>query len=120
MPRSTAKHFKVFKEECEKWLKIYGLQRYRVFYEHDELENCLGGCNTDQPSMQAVIQLGKDWHSNPLNNKEVKIVAFHETTELLLARLHDLATARNSPMEDIHSARHEVIRVLERILYPKY
>jgi hypothetical protein len=56
-------------------------------------------------------------HDEPPGEAGIRLVAFHEVCELLLARMLICATARYVSRDEIEEAKHEIIRTLENVLF---
>lgn len=116
--RTTAAHFKIFKAECEKWIKVWGLLEWKIYYDHLELDGDYGECCRNLIAKKATIALGKTWANiNAIGSQEVKAIAFHEVAELLLSGLDILAMARFTTANEIESERHSIIQRLENVVF---
>lgn len=126
MAKTTKKHFDIFKTECEKWIGIFGLNGWEVHFKHSkngDLEyKCRASVKYYYDDRSAVFFLEPDWTGSDIvpNEETVKRDAFHEVSELLLARMSYLSETKCSCNPEAESARHEVIRTLENVLFPKY
>ncbi len=106
--------FTVFKKECDKCLKLYGLHNWCVKYNTINDDTNSGLCQYDLINRIAVISLNI---ANSEKDVDPKLIAFHEVTELLFARIRYLATERYVQPEEINDALHECIRILENTLF---
>jgi len=106
--------FTVFKKECDKWVKFYGLNNWRIKYEEMEDESNSGLCSFDLHNRMAVISLNTAADEKNVNPA---LIAFHEVTELLLARIRYLATERYIQPDEVDDAIHECIRTLENSVW---
>jgi len=112
------KHFDIFRKTCEKWAKIYGLLDWDILYHFDnDLGTNAARCDVNHDGRVAWITLNCDAN---LTITQVKQFAFHEMTELLLAELQWLMEERFIDQAEVNVARHRVINVLQKVLYPKY
>lgn len=71
----------------------------------------------------AMIDFCTDWPEDsgyPLNDDEIRKTSFHETCHLLTRKLCDIAESRHINGGEIEDADHEIVRVLENVLFPKY
>ncbi len=123
MGKASKEHFEVFKTECEKWVKIFGLTDwyYHYIYNEDADSDNLADCTWDYASRQVVINLYDDWGdiSEP-TNESMREAAFHEICHILIARFQDLAYLPNPPEDEITSVGHAVINILQKVLCPIY
>lgn len=109
------KEFAMFKEECERWRKIFGLMDWKLHYYFEELDDAIAGIKHDFEGKIASVFL------NPFQERihrrdaraSVKRSARHEMLHLLLAELNYL-NGRRIVSENIwDAAEHGVIRRLE-------
>lgn len=116
--KTTPEDFKIFQEEVAKWQKRFGLLGWQINTRHQNLRN-RAECWTRMQGRLASIVLGKIFqnYDEPPGEKEIRRTAFHEVCELLLARLQTHAEARNTLPGEIEEAKHEIIRILEHVLF---
>ncbi len=116
--RTTKKHFKLFKSECERWLQTLGLIDWDVYYSNEtDLD---GNWAWAAPNIEArIVTLGlsREWGRWKPTKRRVREVAFHEVCELLIAPLDAEARARYANEARINETRHEIIRVLEKVIW---
>jgi len=119
---TTEEHFKLFKLECKKWIKEFGLIGWDVSFKHDGEENdrnWLGWCSTNCVGRSATIGLCKDWGKTESDNYEIKRTAFHEVCELLMSRFDTIARTRIIGPDEIDEERHNIIRTMENVIWDK-
>ena len=115
---TTAKQFELFKEECEKWIKFFGLKGWRVDYRHGKTtDGARADVGANVVARVATIRLAKKWRTGKPTNDKVKKSAFHEVCELLLFRLKYLAMDRCTNDDEIAEESHCIIRMLENSVY---
>jgi len=114
--------FNLFKEECYKWIKFFGLNNWCITFLQDK--NITSDTNAwveiDNDNNMAAIYLNSEWVDNKefLNDYSIKLIAFHEVCEVLLANMDFTARSRyNISEENIDKARHEVIHILENSIF---
>jgi len=115
---TTKKHFEIFRKECQKWVKIFNLSNWQVYYEHKVIEGdaeCYARLNANLYGYVALIQLNKCWKGVP-TNKGLKKSARHEIVHLLLARLGELAKSRYISGTELIEAEEEVVNRLVKYL----
>lgn len=117
---TTAEDFEIFKAECRRWVEIYGLKGWQLYFLHEERDGKIGGCDASLNGKNANIILGKKCIQKFYSTEEIKRTAFHEVTELLMCPVDANARYRWAAECDIEEAIHSVIRTLENVLYPKY
>ena len=118
MSKTTAKHFEIYKKECEKWIDVFGLKGWEPYFEHDiKDENALAQMFADIEGRTCTFFLAPDWGGNPVTNEELDKTAFHEVLELLLARLNFLANSRSVNQSEIVEEIHHIIRTFENAVF---
>lgn len=118
MKKTTVKHFELFKHEAKVWVNALGLREYELHFHHDELEDSLAQCGSNEQARLGMIYLNKEWHGEvPLNNLEIKKAACHEVLELFLSRLRAYADCKNGTPELVDGEIHRVIQVLINNFY---
>ena len=117
MKKTTDEDFKIFKEEARKWIEVFGLYGWHVFFYHvvlDEFEDC-ATCSIDLMDRICTIRLNKDWEEATV--KEIRRVAFHEVCELLFARIEEISNGRGYNSIDAREEVHNLINTLEKVIY---
>ena len=120
---TTPEHFAVFKEEFLRWVDIFGLKGWEIFFEHkDPPETCRAYIGYTLTGRCATAYLSPEWinFSEPPTDAMVRKVAFHEACELLLARFNILCQERSVQRDEIREELHAIIRTMENVLFPKY
>ncbi len=120
--KTSAHDFEIFVKECKKWIEIYGLKGWSVYYFHehnDKIEN--SGASIRFGSLEGRVSsifLEPDWQGNPVTSYQLRKSAFHEISELLFSRIYYLAAARFLHSdEEIEEEIHNLIRILENVLW---
>lgn len=118
MAKTTKKDFELFKKECLKWIKIFGLYSYETSFEHDVcVKGSVASCEMNINARWANLGLAK---KPSISSKEsIKLSAFHEVMEVFIGRLRVCALSRFVNEDEIEEANHEIIRTLENVVYPK-
>ena len=88
--KTTKKNFEIFKEECEKWVKIFGLN-YRTHYSWDAKEGTYAECRVRLSGQNVTFWFTRDWNDEirPLTDEDVREVAKHEAIHALLGRFSE-------------------------------
>ncbi len=111
--KTTAKHFEIFKQECNKWIRRFGLTDWRVNIEHVDLKEDMARFSAGELSERSVgIGLNINWQT-PVTTYELEKCALHEVCHFLLCRMDALARHRES---DDHSISEENHVIVHRIL----
>lgn len=116
---TTKEHFKIFKNQCKKWVAIFSLKRWKIYYEHKKLKDSFGKINYDLNAMNATMTLSTDWDGFEINKKTLSHTAYHEVIHLLIGRLDVCAMSRFTTVTEITEAIHEIIRILENVMFDK-
>jgi len=120
--KTTDAHFKLFKNECEKWVDLFQLRSWGVDYrheDHDETPESRAWCFTNLRGRVATLGLSVSWGDNKPEVSTVRKSAFHEACELLISRLVAEAEVDTCPTQksDIEEHKHAIIRRLEHAVF---
>ena len=119
--KTSKRHFKLFCDEINKFVDIFGLVGWEVYFEHKQyLSNVQAVCITDQQGRTCTIALSTEWIALKPTDLEVRRAAFHEVCELLLSRLNTFAKYRFVKESQIDEESHNLIRILERVLWMRF
>ncbi len=113
--KTTAKHFEIFKKECEKWIADFGLTEWEVDISHCKLsEDETATCRCDYQSKLALIKFNTEVTDEGIEHNEtlVKRAAVHEVLHLLLWDLTALTVSRFLTETEVVNKEHEVINKL--------
>lgn len=117
--KTTQREFKIFKAECQKWIAQFGLTQWEVGFHHQENDQHLAWVTINHKSRFCAFYLNKTWrwkNQSPTDH-EVKKTAFHEVCELLLHQIRYLGECRYLSDSEMEPAVHEVIHVLENMIF---
>ena len=118
--KTIKEDFKLFVEECEKWIDFFGLKDWYVIFDHEDIEDQYEGSTAryvyDRKARVVRITLNKILNVMEDKRKVLKVAAFHEVSELLLIRLIDFAHG-DVPIEEIDEEIHVIVRRLENSVY---
>lgn len=115
--KTTLQHFEVFKEECLFWIKYFGLNKFRVEFEHKDISgNRAMADSVSIPNFTAMLYLGKSWGDDEVTDYRIKSSAFHEVVELILWELSDMAYTACGKHNETRET-HRVIRILENTVF---
>ena len=115
---TTAAHFELFQKECRKWIDIFGLDEWKIYFLHLDQPDSkrLAACNYVGLTFVATFILNKDWKHDAPNNNLVKMVARHEVVHLLIAPLNCLATSRYVTEDEVDNAVERLVHKIEAIM----
>ncbi len=116
--KTTKKDFIIFKKECEKWIKIFGLKNWDIeFYHADSLKDSRASTTYAVIDRSISIYLNIDWKNDTISNDNIRKSAFHEVSEVLMCKLRNLAEYRYTTFHEIDEEVHAIIRTLENVLW---
>ncbi len=117
--KTTKKDFEYFKKCVRKYIKYYGLKRYKVFFNRRDIGDNFAKYNLSETSKTVLFSFTTDYNLNSPRAEYkdwIKGSAFHEVTHVLIARLGAIAGARYIGCDEIEEAEHDIIRTLENTL----
>lgn len=120
--KTTNEDFSLFKTECLKWIDFYGLTDWMVGFLHIKDGDTLAWVELDYDNSVATVYFNKEWIDNKVfyNEEEIKLIAFHEVCEILVAQLDNCARSRfGITDEKLLQERHRLIHILENSVYKK-
>lgn len=118
--KTTEEHFKAFESEARKWIKIFGLISWRIYFTHEKDGDRNASVTFIIPSRVATFNLNPIWKDvTEVSDQGIRRAGFHEVAELLLGRLSIFSTAEDRRTSDIEVDEevHSIIFVLESILW---
>lgn len=119
MTTVTKKHFVTFVKECNRCIKMLGLQSYDVRYTHSKLEDAHAQITVDYVKGVTHVELARVWDNSVgerLSTTTIKQTARHEIGHLLVGRLCCLARARFLTSSEIEEAGEEIANRLMGVL----
>nr|DAE79003.1 MAG TPA: hypothetical protein [Caudoviricetes sp.] len=116
------RHFDIFKDEARKWINLFGLKDWEIFFRFEEMEDFDRAlCRTNWAGKVCNLALAR-WHSEERTEGDIRKYAFHEVCELLLTEMERIALDEEIPYTErkglAEAARHGVIRRLENSVFP--
>ncbi len=114
MSKTPQEKFDLFKSECNRWIKRFGLTGWQIWYElSDELDEEVGAaCTCIVQARTATLHLSANLDDEDLGDDEMCYFALHEVLEIILYRLNELMLAQHANEAEVNEARHEVINIL--------
>lgn len=120
---TTEKDFEIFKSQCIRELERFGIKDWHiqiVWEEEESGEGARAECSFSDDSRVAVLRLTKDWGQDEITEEQLRLSAFHEVLELLLAPAYEAACSPHHSLVQkrrlIAREHHLVIRTLENVL----
>ena len=108
--------FESFKEEFKKWQEKFGLNGYRVYFEHKGIDDCFADITIDQSENIATVRLNSKLLTKDKPHQDIKGNAKHEALHLLVGRLERNARWRYSSSSEISEATEELVHKLEGLI----
>lgn len=117
MKPDPKKQFSIFKKECVKWIRIFGMYGWEYTFLHCDLDTDAATCTWPSKSSdrQFALSLNKDLPN--YSEIDIKRTAFHEVMEAFLYKISFLCEARYLQQEEIDDERHNIIRTLEKVIF---
>lgn len=118
--KTSKKDFELYKKECLKWIKVFGLLDWEPYFDHNEkVTESTARCSFNHESKNVTFTLFQDWEGEIISCETINMCAFHEVMELLLCKMTSLCHERFITENEIQEATHAIIRRLENVVYPK-
>ncbi len=116
--KTTKKHYRVFRKECRRLVKKWGLSDWKVYFEHSSIPGNRANCTWDINGYVCTIVLGVEWNTAP-TLRGIKASAIHEVLHLVTARLGSLARCRYISKEEIEIEEERLAHILQGIIAGK-
>jgi hypothetical protein len=108
--------FDLFKKECKKWQKEFGLFNWDISFAFCELDRSIGAqTQADWEAKTSLLTLNSA-NIEKVTLKEIKQYALHEILETMLTGLYHLAESRNHSNQNMNAEMHNIIRIFEKVL----
>ena len=115
--KTTKADFEYYKKCVQKWVNLFQLNDWEIYYVHEDIEGYVGYCLADVPNYTASIILCIDWGVTEINKKSIDKTAFHEVMELFHAPYYQLAKSRTYDVDKHTAISHQAIRTLEHVVF---
>jgi len=107
------KHFNIFVDEFNYWANKYSLNNWEFCFNFGTDYDTRAYIYRDHVSRICLIFLNNEWEGTKPTERNIRLVAYHEATEMLLSKINDLASSRSVSKDELEEAIHVVIRTLE-------
>lgn len=117
--KTTKDDFELFKSECEKWLRRFGLLEWRVTYAHKPLGESFAEILYNFNAKLATISLSTNWGETTIvgtKEDQVRLSAKHEVGHLLIGELAHIADCRFVTDGELEAAKEGLIHKLEKLI----
>lgn len=113
----TEEHAQKFAAAVVFWADVLGLGDWRIVVSETRAKRAVMAevFKFDLEQRSASIRLGKDFGQNDVTDRALSDTALHEVLHIFLHELLQFAQS-DGLQEDVDSAEHRVINVLERVL----
>ena len=110
---TTSEHFDVFTAACRKYLSLFGLSEWKVYFGHELIEGVYADSIVNSQDAVATLRLSTVWHNRyrPRTDDELDKDARHEVLHVLLGALVGAANSRWVASEGM------LDRVIERTVH---
>lgn len=117
--KTTAKHFKIFKKEIEKWIPILGVTDWRttVLHLEDEDGDSRAWYSPSPGTRVCAFILAKDWGDDVITINRIKRSAFHEVMHLAMNDTFDMLFNRGYTDTEVSVALHKIIFPIENYIF---
>lgn len=112
----TQEQAKQFDEYVAYWQQKLSLGDWRVEKGTKPAKNAMASVEFDVPARLATYRLG-DFGAEVINEESLSKTALHEVLHIFLHDLILIASDTRATDDQLESAEHRVINVLERVLY---
>ncbi len=106
---------KQFDEFVRHWQRLLNLQDWRIERGIKPARGAMASVECDSPARLAIYRLG-DFGAEAITASSLSHTALHEVLHIFLYELISAAQDQKSTPEQLESAEHRVINVLERVL----
>ncbi len=106
---------KQFDEFVRLWQRVLNLQDWRIEKGIKPARGAMASVECDSPARLAIYRLG-DFGAEEITPSSLSHTALHEVLHIFLYELISAAQDQKSTPEQLESAEHRVINVLERVL----
>lgn len=105
----------LFDQFVDKWQTELSLRDWRIERGNKPAKNAMASVEFNHGARLAIYRLG-DWGAEEITPQSLERTALHELLHILLHDLIDVASDPRTNDEQLESAEHRVINVLERVL----
>ena len=114
--KTTKKHFAIFKAECERLRKLWGLTGWRFEYYHEpDSRGTCARCTVNGCQRGVCLQLAAYWEEL-VTVQRLRYFARHEMIHALLGPIDFLGANRFVSHDEHNAANHEVLERLMALL----
>ena len=106
---------KQFDEFVRHWQQLLNLQDWRIEKGIKPARGAMASVECDSPARLAIYRLG-DFGAEAITDSSLSHTALHEVLHIFLYELIAVAQDQKTTPEQLESAEHRVINVLERVL----
>lgn len=110
-------HYNLFVAECQRLHKEWGLNDWKIYFEHRENEGNRAQIWWNIPNHVATIQLATDWGESEVTDQGIISAARHEMINLLCAPTLYIAECRYCTESELAAERERLSRHLHSIIF---
>lgn len=110
----------LFAMMVHRWQERLNLMDWRIVQSPKRCKGSMGMIvKRDLPARLATYRIGTDFGAEPVTERTVEQTALHELLHVFLYELIEVARDPASTAEDLETAEHRVVIVLEKLLVPE-
>jgi hypothetical protein len=113
--KPNAQQSKEFDGFIQHWQRVLNLQDWRIERGIKPARGAMASVECDSPARLAIYRLG-DFGAEAITESSLSHTALHEVLHIFLFELIQAAQDPKATPEQLDSAEHRVINVLERVL----
>lgn len=114
--RPSAEQAEQFDVFVRHWQELLGLQRWRMERGSKPAQDAMASVEFNDDAKLATYRLG-DFGATLINVQSLSMTALHEVLHVFLHELIAIAQDRGVTPDELESAEHGVINVLESVLF---
>lgn len=115
--KTTKKDFKLFKKECRKWIKKFGLTEWLISFKHEKLKDDREAeCRSHYTAKWVYLGLSSELQDYDKSRKYIKDCALEEVIHLMLASMSELSRQRFTRESELNKAEHEIVMRIMHVL----
>ena len=110
------KDFADFQKYFKEYQKLFGLNGYKVYFKHEELDGSFASVKVNIGDMVATVRLNSKLSDIARPHKDIRSSAKHEALHLLIGRLELNGHYRYVAEDEIYESSEELVHKLEGLI----
>lgn len=112
-------HRQIFENELKYWQNKLGMQDWRIVLSKIPDKHNMASVTRDLASRLAAVKFGVAFGAEELSEKNISSTALHELLHVFLWELITICKKPDLTAEELYSAEHRIIHILENLLIEK-